>query len=124
MRFQTKKEKGHQGENRAIQYLREHGYEIKERNWRFSYSEIDIIAWKKPILVFVEVKTRDSISFAEDVPLVSERQEQALARGAEAYMSHLNYQDEIRFDTIFVLTHADGEYSIEHHKDSFFPDWG
>ena len=45
------------GENRAVDYLIENGYKILFRNWRLSGGEIDIIALKDDVLVFVEVKT-------------------------------------------------------------------
>ena len=48
---------GNEGENRAAAYLESKGFEIIERNWRTKGGEIDIIAGKNDILVFVEVKT-------------------------------------------------------------------
>ena len=49
--------KGKQGENIAEQYLKELGYKIIERNWKYSrIGEIDIIAQDKDTVVFVEVK--------------------------------------------------------------------
>ena len=35
---------GHLGENAACEYLVQHGYRIRERNWRLGNIEIDIIA--------------------------------------------------------------------------------
>ena len=120
----SKKEKGNLGENIAANYLIQNGYEILKRNWRYSYSEIDIIAQKDAMIIFLEVKTRQADSFTGDVPLVTRKQEYALWRGAEAYMMENEYAGEVRFDTIFILLQHDGSLSIEHLEDSFFPDWG
>ena len=49
---------GNFGERAAARYLKKNGYRILERNFVNSGYEIDIIARKKNILAFVEVKTR------------------------------------------------------------------
>ena len=49
---------GKLGEDLAIKYLKEKGYEIIERNFRCKQGEIDIIAKAKEEYVFIEVKTR------------------------------------------------------------------
>ena len=48
---------GEQGENRACSYLISKGFSIIERNWRTKGGEVDIIAHKEHIIVFIEVKT-------------------------------------------------------------------
>ncbi len=50
---------GDAGEKIAEKYLLEKGYEIIDRNYRKPYGEIDLIAKKDKVLVFIEVKTRD-----------------------------------------------------------------
>ncbi|MCR5180831.1 MAG: YraN family protein [Bacteroidaceae bacterium] len=49
---------GKWGEDVAAEYLLQHDFEILARNWRHEHKEVDIIATKKGILYFVEVKTR------------------------------------------------------------------
>ena len=48
---------GDDGEKRAAEYLKNEGYDILFKNWRLYGGEIDIIAFKDDVLVFVEVKT-------------------------------------------------------------------
>jgi putative endonuclease len=50
-------QKGRAGEERSASYLQDLGYQILFQNWRTRTGEIDIIAFKEPFLVFVEVKT-------------------------------------------------------------------
>lgn len=49
---------GNLGERAACQHLKRNGYKILEKNFVGSGYEIDIIARKKNVLAFVEVKTR------------------------------------------------------------------
>ncbi len=50
-------ERGRECEQRVAEYLKEQGYEVKERNYRCREGEVDIIACKDEILCFVEVKS-------------------------------------------------------------------
>jgi len=54
---------GNLGEEKATLFLQEIGYQILERNWRFSKAEIDIIAKDGEVLVFVEVKAKSYTYF-------------------------------------------------------------
>ena len=53
-------ETGKIGEDIAVRYLNEKGYQIIERNFECIQGEIDVIAKDKKELVFIEVKTRAS----------------------------------------------------------------
>ena len=53
----TTKKIGDKGEERAVRFLEQKGYEIIERNWRTRSGELDIIAYKNETIVFFEVKT-------------------------------------------------------------------
>ena len=52
--------RGRQGEDYAAHWLGEQGYQIRQRNVRVAYGELDLIAEKDGILYFVEVKTRQN----------------------------------------------------------------
>jgi len=54
----TNKETGSRGEQIAKDYLVSQQYTILEQNFRYSKSEIDLIAKEGEVLVFIEVKTR------------------------------------------------------------------
>ena len=58
---------GKYGEELAVKFLIENGYQILYRNWRYSRFEIDIIAEKNGLLHIVEVKLRSGkIGLPED----------------------------------------------------------
>ncbi|MGC9031469.1 MAG: YraN family protein [Minisyncoccia bacterium] len=52
-----RKNLGKKGEDIAERFLLKKGYEVLERNFKTKFGEIDIIAKKDGILIFVEVKT-------------------------------------------------------------------
>ena len=58
---------GRWGEAQAARWLREHGYQVLEANWRCRFGEIDLIAKKGSYLCFVEVKLRKDAGFAQAV---------------------------------------------------------
>jgi putative endonuclease len=53
-------DKGKRGEELAVKYFIELGYDILHQNWRHHHWEIDIIAIKSNMLHFIEVKCRFS----------------------------------------------------------------
>ncbi|MEP7269076.1 MAG: YraN family protein [Saprospiraceae bacterium] len=117
------KEIGDYGEKLAVQHLMNSGYEILEKNWRYSRAEIDVICKKSEHLVFVEVKTRSSNRYGEPSDFVSARKEQFMIDAASAYMYEKKYEWKFRFDIISVLLHKDGSFKLQHFEDAFFPGW-
>ncbi len=112
---------GEVGENIAVGYLRDKGYEILERNWRYGHKEIDIIARDKGELVIIEVKTRQG---KRDIPpgdLVPISKQRFLINAADAYIRWHRVDSDTRFDVILVYFPGDGEHVIEHIKIAFYP---
>lgn len=52
------KKRGTKAEGTARRFLENKGFSIEQRNYRLQHAEIDIIARKENLLIFVEVKTR------------------------------------------------------------------
>ncbi len=113
---------GEEGEDLAKEYLLQQGYTILESNWRFHKAEIDIIAKKKEVLIFVEVKTRSTAIFGDPALAVTPKKQRLLADAASAYMDQVGHTWEIRFDIISVILQQP-EYDLQHFKDAFFPGW-
>lgn len=114
------KKRGHWGEELAASYLKNLGYLILERNWRWSRAEADIIAMDGKILVFVEVKTRTNTHFGEPEEFVSEKKELLLHELASRYMESISHDWEIRFDIISILLIEPYGHEIKHIKDAWF----
>jgi putative endonuclease len=117
-------ETGQFGEKLALEFLERNGYEIQETNWRYSRSEVDIIARDGNVLVFVEVKTRSSDYFGKPEEFVGKAKERQLAKAAAAYMEQTGHEWEIRFDVVSILRKKNGNWETELLKDAFFPGLG
>ena len=95
---------GISAESRAAAFLLAKGFRILARRWRSPRGEIDIIARRRRLLVFAEVKAR--ASFDEAAESINERQRRRIAAAAEAWLA-ANPDEmirDIRFDAILVAT--------------------
>ena len=96
--------RGRKGERMAARYLLRQGFDILARRYRGRSGEIDLIAFEKDTLVFVEVKTRSSGEFGEPWEFVDWRKQQILRRTAEEFIAdHDLGQYAYRFDIVSVL---------------------
>jgi len=107
---------GKWGEKAAATYLNEHGYEIVEVNVRTPYGEIDLIAKKDDLLVFVEVKSRTSNTFGPPEVAVTPRKQQHMISCAE-YYAQQNGIDHWQIDVIAV-EQVDGRTEITHFENA------
>jgi putative endonuclease len=114
----SKKEIGRQAEDMAARFLREMGFEILFRNYRYGRAEIDLIAKKHDLLVFVEVKYRSYTAFGHPEQTVSPAQQLRIHHAAEHYMQHGPAHRHIRFDIIAVVKRGDAWVST-HFEDAF-----
>jgi putative endonuclease len=110
---------GIEGEAIAERYLTTKGYSILAKNYRFEKSEIDIIAKKENILIFVEVKARTDNRYGFPEEAISDKKKEKLMEGAEAYLLENNLQCPISFDVI-AITKSANSMEIEHIVDAFF----
>jgi putative endonuclease len=94
---------GKKGENLACDYLTNKGFSILERNYRFHKSEIDIIAQKDELLIFVEVKLRTSIEFGFPEDFVNKKKKNSLIKAVNEYLSVNHNYKFIRCDIISIL---------------------
>jgi putative endonuclease len=77
--------RGRRGEALALLALRLAGYRILARDHRAAPGEIDIIARRGRLLIFVEVKTRSDFALAAEALLA--RQRRRIARAAEGFLA-------------------------------------
>jgi putative endonuclease len=118
--MESKKEIGNQGENEANDFLLQNGYTILQRNWRYRYWEVDIIATKQNILHFIEVKTRTSNNFGYPEASVGIKKMNALKKAAEQFLIlHPNY-NLIMFDVVAITILNNKTHEILMIEDVFF----
>lgn len=119
MRKPDTKKEGDRGESVAAGYLREKGFLILERNYRYQRGEIDIVANDGDELVFVEVKTRRSQAFGTPEESITSRKEDLLKRTAEGYcFEHQIDRTPCRFDVVAIDQKRNG-IEIRHIKNAF-----
>jgi putative endonuclease len=72
------------------------------RRWKTKVGEVDLVARRPGLLVFVEVKARGRLDWAAES--VSERQRQRIIAAAEAWLAKHpeDLQGDIRFDAVLV----------------------
>jgi putative endonuclease len=93
---------GLSAESRAAALLIAKGFRILARRWKSPAGEIDIVARRRHLLVFVEVKARSDVDAAAES--VTPRQQRRIAAAAEAWLAmhgDESYRD-IRYDAILV----------------------
>ena len=93
---------GLSAESRAAAYLIAKGYRIAARRFRTPFGEVDIVARRRGVLIFVEVKARNTLDSAAEALLV--RQQRRIADAAAFWLS-INPHDvgsDIRFDAMLV----------------------
>ena len=113
-------ELGKFGEEQALAYLQQHGYDILETNWTFQKAEIDIIAQDQNELVVVEVKTRASSYLAGPEDTVSKGKQKSIVTAANQYIIENEIDLETRFDIVSIILN-EKETNIDHLIDAFYP---
>jgi putative endonuclease len=95
---------GRKGERIACRFLLKQGFDVLARRYRSRSGELDIIAFEKETLVFVEVKARSSKKFGEPWEFVDWQKQQILRRTAEGFIAdHDLGQYAYRFDIVSVV---------------------
>jgi putative endonuclease len=99
----NRRELGNAGEEHVAGYLRGHGYEILERNYRFSGREIDIVARTGDVIVFVEVKKRSQSRWGTGAEAVDRRKRRRIIGVAQHYLAEKFLTDvNARFDVASI----------------------
>lgn len=89
-------------EDAACTLLKKQGYALVARNWHCPYGEIDIIARKKHLLVFVEVKYRKSAAFGGAVSSITAAKAEKMRRSIYAYLQQHPHRGDIRADAVLI----------------------
>ena len=107
---------GREGEAKAAEYLRKKRYDIIGANYRCRFGELDLIAQKGNLVIFVEVKLRknDRFGAAADAVTVSKREK--LRKAALSWLAATDCTAPTRFDVIEIYTETG---RINHIENAF-----
>jgi len=113
------KKLGIEGELFVIEYLKKLGFQISTTNFRKFFGEIDIIACKKNMYIFVEVKTRKSATMPMG-NLISLDKQKKIIKTAQAFIVEhkIDSNTTYRFDVALVLKENSSFY-LEYIENAF-----
>lgn len=111
---------GRWGEDLAARHLAAHGWTILQRNWRLGHKEIDLVAGRRGIVAFVEVKSRSGAAFGHPLEAITRAKRREIERVARAWVARHGRADAVyRFDAIAVVRDGAGPPRIEHLEDAW-----
>ncbi len=103
---------GFEAESKAVDYLKRADYQIIARNFNTRYGEVDIIALKDGILIFVEVKYRQNNAYGKAYQYVTASKIQKIKKAAWIFIKqHKNISSNYHIDVIAI----NGD-NIEHYQ--------
>ncbi len=112
----NKREIGSKYEDVIVDYIKDKGYIVLEKNYRVKQGEIDIIAKDKGYLVFIEVKDRKDNKTGSPLEAITYSKQKTISKVALYYMySHgIGENQPVRFDVACI----EGE-DIEYIENAF-----
>jgi len=109
---------GRWGEDYACEILQQSGLVVIDRNIRFKFGEIDIIAKDKHILCFIEVRCRLTERFGDPKATVTKNKQMRLIKAANRYLQGLSTVPICRFDVVSIVGFSKFA-QVEHIKNAF-----
>jgi len=110
---------GKSGEDNALNFLKENGYKILVKNYKTKLGEVDIIAYDKGTLCFIEVKTRGSLRFGSPQEAVSHFKQRQISKVALQFLKRNNLLNKkARFDVVSVI-YAEDKPAFDLIKNAF-----
>jgi putative endonuclease len=124
---------GEIGEDLAARFLLKNGYRIVMANFKAPIGrnnrgaavtgEIDLIAFDKDVLCFVEVKTRSSDEFAAPLAAVDLRKQRQIIRTAKVYRKTFQLANiSFRYDVIGIILRENARPEVQFFKNFWTED--
>ncbi|MDR5658280.1 YraN family protein [Serpentinicella sp. ANB-PHB4] len=107
------------GESIALEYFINNKYKVTKTNYRTKIGEIDIIAKKDKVIIFVEVKTRKNNKYGLPREAVTLKKQENIRRVAQWYIQEYKPKGyNYRFDVIEVY-YNQSSHQINHIESAF-----
>ena len=113
---------GKSGEDFCEEYYRKKGYGIREKNYHSRYGEVDLIAEKENLIVFIEVKTRSEKTVETPSASVTKSKQKKLILTAMKYMENEPVSVFSRFDVFEVWQKEGRIYKFNSIESAFDAD--
>ena len=99
----NRKQKGKLGEDLAVEFLKQKGFQVIAQNVRCPLGEIDVVVRDGKTLVFVEVKSRFAKGYGAPEELVSHAKQRRLTLLARWYIKQHRLENRpARFDVVAI----------------------
>jgi len=100
---------GKAGEQLAAEWLEQRGFQLIFRNWKSGRYEVDIIAARKDILHFIEVKSRHDDLFGKPEDWVNRKKGSHLLTAGEDFQNKYPAWNQIQYDILSILLRPEGK---------------
>ena len=111
---------GNRGEELAAAFLERNGFKLIERNFRCKGGEVDIVAKDGKTLVFVEVKSRKTLTYGVPQLAVTPFKQRQISKAALTWLTRNRKHDHpARFDVIAIILESSYQHQLEHIKNAF-----
>ena len=101
---------GVKGENAVCEYLCDKGHEVRARNFKTKFCEIDIVSIYEEKLYFIEVKTRKNADFGGGLAAIDKKKLDKMKFAAEVFSKlRPEYQ---KYDPLLAVASVDGDYRV------------
>ncbi|MBP6870154.1 YraN family protein [Candidatus Babeliales bacterium] len=114
-----RKKLGNEGELFVADYLQKNGFTIKATNYRQFFGEIDLIAYKKNLYLFVEVKTRksDALPMGNLIPASKQAK---IIKTAQTFIAENRLTNAtFRFDVALLCGDGSTTFTINYIENAF-----
>lgn len=91
---QTNYQSGHDAEQVVVEYLKRNKFKIKDINWKTRICEIDIVAEKKKVIYFIEVKYRKTLHQGSGLEYITDSKLSQMRFAAENWVQETKWKGE------------------------------
>lgn len=111
---------GDWGEEKALRYLIDQGYQLLTRNWRTREGEIDLVMNLDSTIVFIEVKTRKTDRFGSPEEGITCGKQERLRKTCRAYLQENEDENrDWRIDVVAIEATSMGEITrLDHYENA------
>ncbi|MDD5241397.1 MAG: YraN family protein [Sulfuricella sp.] len=109
--------RGVEAEQLAAKFLQRQGLQLIETNYRCRFGEIDLVCRDRDVLVFVEVRLRESDAFGGAAASITGRKQHKITLAARHYLQRQTAMPACRFDVVLLRGLRDND--IEWIKNAF-----
>lgn len=110
---------GHWGEQKVAEYLEQHGWYIRDIDWKYKHYDLDLVAIDaaKSIIRIVEVKTRSTNNWGDPDKAITLQKKTNILKAGAAYLKFFHLENcQVFYDSASVVGTIGSDFTIEYKK--------